>query len=646
MSTLNRINQIEIKMDQAKHDITRKVSPKEASEGFYDAVIIGAGIAGAVVANELSQQGVNVLLVEAGSDQGLSVNGYQKYLDTFYTSTNKNPNSPYPDNQNAPAPRAGVLSRLQYGQPDSKNYIVQNGPVNFDGTYERLVGGTTMHWQANTPRMLPEDFETKRLFNQGIDWPISYQDLEPYYRKAEKEMGVSGNVESQNKEHIDPKTSKKTTASLFAPDYVYPMHAMPPTYLDKVLAKEIGGTEILQGEDVHRLEVLSIPQARNGIPNKKYNPFNDDQDYIPVGAVSNHQDETGERCQGNTNCTPICPVQAKYDARKTLAKGLRTGKIDLLVQTVASKVVIAPDSGRVSCIEYKSYDNSASVRYETGILKGKIFVLAGNAIENARLMLASNLPGSSSLMGRNLMNHIYLLSWALMPKPVGAMRGSLGTSGIEAFRSGYFRKNQAAFHMDIINNGWSFATGAPYSDLISLVDSKNKFGKALKQGLIDTVSRQVLLTLVTEVMPDVNNRITVDPAYSDQMGNLKPVISFHIPDYTLNGLAYGRRVMKQIFRQVGAGDYTQYNPLNWGYLIHDGEELEISGGNHFSGTHIMGSNASNSVVDTNQRSWDHKNLFLTGSGSMPTIGTSNPTLTLTALCFKTTETILKDLTHL
>jgi choline dehydrogenase-like flavoprotein len=148
---------------------------------------------------------------------------------------------------------------------------------------------------------------------------------------------------------------------------------------------------------------------------------------------------------------------------------------------------------------------------------------------------------------------------------------------------------------------------------------------------------------MVDVPPDPNNRVAVDPSYTDALGNLRPVISYGLSEYSVAGAAFGREVSRRIFQRLGAEDYTTYSPLDYGYVFYNGEGLTLNGGNHFSGTHIMGSGPKTSVVDTTQRSWDHANLFLAGSGSMPTIGTSNPTLTLAALCFRTADALKKDL---
>lgn len=606
-----------------------QVSPERAGETEYDVVIVGSGVAGSIVANELAQGGHRVLVIEAGPGNDITVADYAERLERFYSAVSKDNNAPYAENPNAPMPRSYETQKLQPGVANTRGYFVQQGPFEIDSTYARVLGGTTRHWEGKALRMVPDDFELGSRFGQGRDWPIGYADLMSYYARAERELGVSGDVEDQ------------TYAGLtFGEGYVYPMHRMPPSYLDRTVAKDLDGTEVTLDGESYRLSVRSTPQARNGIPNPKYDGG---KGFRPTGAVSIHQAEMGERCQGNTNCVPICPVQAKYDARRTLFAGLETGRVDLLAQTVASKVEVDPASGRVTGIEFKSYADPASSAHTTGTARGKVFVLAANAIENARLMLASGLPSSSGLVGRNLMDHAYLLTWALMPEAVGAYRGPLCTSGIEELRTGSFRRRQAAIRMGIHNDGWGWATASPYTDLELLVDRQNKFGSELRRGLADRISRQVLLACMVEVLPDESNRVTVDPAYTDALGNPRPVIGFGLSQYTLEGVAFARRLSRRIYQRLGAEDHTSYDPTAYGWISYEGEQYVIRGGNHWAGTHLMGASARESVVDERQRSWDHENLYLCGAGSMPSIGTANTTLTLAALCLRSAERIAGEL---
>jgi choline dehydrogenase-like flavoprotein len=611
------------------HADTDVIDHEAVTRKTYDVVIVGSGVSGSILANEVSRSGFSVLVLEAGPGKDLTISEYESYVSRYYAAASKDNNAPYAKNPNAPMPRSTETKRLQPGRPDSDGYLVQNGPFPLDSTYTRVTGGTTRHWEGKALRMLPEDFETYTRFGQGRDWPIAYETLKPYYRKAERELGVSADVEDQTYLGIE-----------FEPDYVFPMRGLPKSYLDQLIARDLDDTEVVLAGEAYRLKVRATPQARNGIPNPDYDRG---KGYVPVGAVSAHQAEMGQRCQGNINCTPICPAQAKYDARKTLAKAIETGRVDMLPQAVASRIRVDPANGRVTGVEYKAYRARQSTGVSTGTAHGRIFIIAANAVETPRLLLASDLPSTSGLVGRNLMDHAYLLSWGLMPEVAGTGRGTQSTSGIEDLRGGSFRSRQAAFRVGIHNEGWGWATGSPYSDLLDLVENKNKYGAALQRGLVDRISRQLLLAFMVELPPDPSNRITVDPSYKDGIGNLRPVLSFNISDYTMRGVAFARELSRRIYRRLGAEDYTTYDPMDYGYVSYQGQGYVIRGGNHWAGTHVMGTTPRNSVVDENQRSWDHENLYLVGAGSMPTIGTANTTLTLSALCFKSAECIVREL---
>ena len=608
---------------------TQRTDHKKASETVYDVVVVGSGISGSIIANELSRSGKTVLMLEAGPGEDRSLAEYEAFLTRFYAAAAKDNQCPYAPNPNAPMPLSSDAVRIWPGQPDSATYLVRNGPMAWDSTYTRVLGGTTLHWEAKTPRMTPEDFRMRSAFGVGLDWPLTYEEISPFYAQAERELGVSADVETQT-----------FCGITFEPGYVFPMRGIPHSYLDKIVAKGVDGTKVELAGEQYELRVRAFPQARNGIPHPDYNGG---KGFVPVGAVSTSQVEEGGRCQGNNNCVPLCPVQAKYNAGKTLAKALQTGCVHFLAQSVASKVIVDPATGRVSGIEVKAYRDPASPRHTTWTMRGHVFVLATNAIENPRLMLASGLASSSGLMGRNLMDHAYLLNWGLLPEVAGTFRGTNCTGGISDLRTGAFRRQQASFAADIHNDGWAWAVGSPYSDLVHMVDQENLFGARLRNALPRRISSQLLLAFMIEVPPDASNRVTVDPAHTDALGNMRPVISYTLPDYTMRGACYARQLAQQLFQRLGAADYTLYDPTDSQYVMYEGQGYVIHGGNHLAGTHIMGASPATSVVDDRQRSWDYENLYLVGGGSMPTIGTSNPTLTLAALCFRSARHIIQQL---
>jgi choline dehydrogenase-like flavoprotein len=111
----------------------------------------------------------------------------------------------------------------------------------------------------------------------------------------------------------------------------------------------------------------------------------------------------------------------------------------------------------------------------------------------------------------------------------------------------------------------------------------------------------------------------------------------------MRGVAYAREFARLVFQRLGAVDYSAYDPSDYGFLTYEGQGYIVRGGNHLAGTHIMGSHKGNSVVNDEQQSWEHENLYLVGGGSMPSIGTANITLTIAALCFRSAEAILKQL---
>lgn len=606
-------------------------SLEEISKRRYDVVIVGGGVSGALIAKELAKEGKNILIVEAGLGEDITLEGYESYVDTFYGQSTKDNQSPFPRNPNARMPRSPELQKPAQGVPETSGYFVQPGPYISDTTYTRVLAGTTMHWEAKTPRMLPEDFEMRTRFGRGRDWPIAYDELAPYVTEMERELGVSAEVDEQKKIGIP-----------YPDGYVYPMHGMPLSYLDKQVAKGIEGTSVELEGKTYGLHVRPYPQARNGVPNKDYDGG---KGYVPDGAVSTHQVEEGGRCQGNNNCVPICPVQAKYHAGKTLTKALNeeNGRVHIISRTVASKVNFDSADGRITSITVKHYESPDNPEHETFEIEGTLYVLAAGAIETARLMLASDMKSTSGLLGRNLMDHAYLLSWARMPEICGTLRGTVCTGGIVDLRGGDFRRNQAAFAVDIHNDGWGWATGGPYTDLISLVDDDNLFGPALRHGLVDRVSKQLLLAFMIEVLPQESNTVTVDPSYTDALGNMRPVVNMSFSGYTMRGAAYARQFARTVFQRLGAADHTRYDPSDFGYVEFDGDGYAIRGGNHLAGTHVMGFSPNDSVVDADQRSWDYPNLYLAGGGSMPTIGTANITLTLAAMCLKTARAIVKEL---
>ncbi|MFT4924295.1 MAG: choline dehydrogenase-like flavoprotein [Phenylobacterium sp.] len=593
----------------------------------YDVVIIGAGIAGSILAKKLGEANKSVLLLESGvkTEQGASRN---TYLNKFYNEVAKVPEAPYPDEPSAP--NALTLQIDNYEKVNktlslkqgTKSYLDQEGsPLPFSSTYERLSGGTMWHWLGTSLRMLPNDFTLQTTYGRGVDWPISYDDLQPYYSQAENLIGVSAN-----------KVDQEYLGITFDEDYDYPMEALPSTITDQVISKGLAAYQLKYPDTTPQLTVTNTPAGRNSI--RRYRKYNN-----------------GRRmCAGNTSCVPICPIQAKYDPTITLAEALETGQVTMLSQTVASNIQLDMTTGLISGVDYIHWKNDGP--NESGTATGKLYVLSAHAIEGPRLLLNSNkqLPdgvaNSSGEVGCNLMDHPVMNAWAVMPEPVYPFRGPVSTSGIESLRDGDFRTDHSAYRIEIHNIGWNWPTNAPYSDMTELVDNQRLFGVELRKALNHKVTHQVDLNFLVEQLPQKTNRVTLSTQYKDALGIPTPKIHYNLDSYDRAGFASAYKTALDIFNRLGAQSKTDFNAQMHSmpnYFEYQDKSFLFQGAGHIAGTTRMGSCKEDSVVDSNLRSWDHPNLFMMGSGVFPTLATSNPTLTIAALTIRAAENIIKTL---
>ncbi|MGW6442189.1 GMC family oxidoreductase [Lentzea sp. NPDC055074] len=538
------------------------------------AVVVGAGFAGSLVAKVLGDNGFHVLVLEAGAEVNPDAVG------RYRTAPVKSPLKPY--RRTAAAP--------------SSDYLLNTGPFAYSSPYLRMNGGTGTAWTGITPRMHPDDFHATD-FGRGRDWPWGYAELEPHYRAAEWEIGIAADADEQ-RQHLP-----------IADGYRYPMHALPRTYLDHAVASVVDGARI----DGRELLVVGTPQARNGVPVDGYRL-------------------DGHRCAGFASCVPICPENAKYTPHRTQKRWAAT--VELRTRCVVNRLH-ADESGRVTEVGYQRYEDDTSGRHTRHSVEADVVVLAAHAVENAKLLLMSGLANSSGQVGRNLMDHPVLLTWALMPQPIGPFRGPGSTTGIEAFRSGPQRRERAPFRIEIGNWGWGWSAGSPDSDTAELVAAGLR-GTALREAVADRVSRQFTLQFEIEQEADPENRVTLG-ADLDPLGNPRPSIHYGLSDYVKDGLLAAKRVSDRIFELLGAEDHTSYKPDEERYFEHDGEPLRYWGAGHGGGTHVMGTSPHDSVVDQWQRCWDHPNLYAVGCGSMPSLGTSNPSLTMAALALRTAK---------
>ena len=207
-------------------------------------------------------------------------------------------------------------------QDPKQAYLVQKGPLAFASTYERINAGTVRHWLGTSLRNLPNDFEMKTKYNKFVDWPIKYHHLDPWYGLAEHEIGVSANKNEQDYLGIT-----------FAPNYNYPMPGIRCRWWTSRSKKPCPTSRPISAMENIQWKISPTPAGRNSQPY-----------------------QNRRVCAGNTNCIPICPIQAKYDPSVTLADALRTGNVEIRYRTVASQVVV-DGNGKVSGIDNITYDD-------------------------------------------------------------------------------------------------------------------------------------------------------------------------------------------------------------------------------------------------------------------------------------------------
>lgn len=600
----------------------------------YDAVIVGSGISGALIAKQLGLKGKRVLILEAGAEVPANIDGF---LERFFLSTSKVPEIPYtpeiftppggniltnPGTWNAGRPTVLTLDASNWQNPDQA-YLIQKGPLAFGSTYDRVGAGTTRHWLGTSLRFVPNDFKMKTVYDRLVDWPFGYDELEVWYGRAEHEIGVSADKANQDYLGIT-----------FPPDYNYPMPSIPMSMVDDAVAAGITGLTI----DGIPLTVTETPAGRNSQPY-----------------------QSRRVCAGNTNCIPICPIQAKYDASVTLNDALQTGNVEIRFRTVASDIIVG-DNGQITQVNFLQYQAENGPQTGSGSVTARIFIMAGHAIETPKLLLMSTNGGrtpngvanSSGMVGRNLMDHPLYLAWALAPAQLFPYRGPLSTSGIENLRDGPFRTERAAFRIEIGNEGWNFPINDPYTTTLDFINGTNfstlnpssdaLSGALLVAKLNDIFTRQFRFGFLVEQSPEDDNRVTL-AAETDHLGLPRPQITCDLSDYTKRGMAAAKQAADSLFTSMKATQFTQPpaadDPSTFVIDI-DGTptRLKYFGSGHVVGTYRMGADKTQSVVDPYSRSWDHPNLFLVGSGVFPTIATGNPTLTIAALALRTADKIL------
>ena len=538
-----------------------------------NAVIVGSGAGGGVVAKELSESGLSVVLLERGK-------WFTPFDDRKDDLRNQRTcalgNSFGPDDR---SPRVYVDGSGKEFTVDPRHWAYSNNAA--------CVGGGTLSYGAMAWRFMEDDFRLRTKYGTVAgstldDWPITYWDLEPYYEKAEWEVGVSGD-DSNN---IFRAPRKRPL----------PMPPLPPNRSFQILepaAKRLG------------LHPFHIPMLRNSVP------------YNGRGACM--------RCRWCVGFA--CEVNAKCGTQNTvIPRAISTGNCDLRSECIA-KEVLTDDRGKIRGVAY--YDARGRYQEQTSDL----VVVSGSAVESARLLLNSKsrmfptgLGNRYDWVGRNLQGHAYTGAAGLFEQDVYDDLGpgaSLAICDFNHNNPGFVAGGLLA--NEFIRTPYQVVTGVSGEGI-------PRWGKAHKDFMRKYFKRNMTVMGPMQEMPVFDSRVQVDPKVKDAWGIPVARISGRHHENDLLGTKFMTEKAVLWLKEAGA---IQTIPFHWTFLGIP------SGGQHQAGTCRMGSDPQTSVVDKFCRVHDVDNLYVIDGSVHPNNGGFNPVLTIMAIAYYASANIVK-----
>lgn len=532
----------------------------------YDVIVIGAGAGGGVAAGVLAEAGKRVLLLERGRDLSFDDIGRDHLRNQRLSQYGHNAGPDIDGN-----PRTGTNGRLI--RPHEGGY--HNNAA--------CVGSGTRVYGAQAWRFMPQDFRMASLYgvpdgSSLADWPISYDDLAPYYEKAEWEIGVAG--DHQTMTHL--------------PNYNQPYPMSP-------LSLSLQGQTHRRGLDALGWQAVPVPLLINTEPY--------------------HNRPACTRCQ---HCVGFaCPVDAKNGTQNTLIeRALESGNCDLVTQAMVERI-LTDDGGRVSGVVYHDRDGE---RIEA---RAAVVVLSAGAVETARLLLNSataqepdGMGNNSDQVGRHLQGHYYPGASGLFTQPVRDDLGPGASMATPQFNHG---------NDDIIGGGML----ADEFVLLPIIFWKRflppdtpRWGSENKRFMRESYRHVSAVKGPVQEIPSPDARVSLDPAVRDRYG---------IPVAHLSGTTHPETVRTATFMHERATEWLTASGAvkTWGQP----PGLHLSGGQHQAGTCRMGDDPATSVVDQWSRVHGHDNLFVADGSVHVTNSGFNPVLTIMALAWRTAEHI-------
>ena len=546
----------------------------------YDAVIVGSGAGGGMAAHELTKAGARVLLLEAG---GMWDNTKDSSMLTQPWET----------------PRRGASTPDRpFGEHDAciGGWNIPGEPfttapgTRFNWWRGRMLGGRTNHWGRISLRFGPDDFKGKDKDGLGDNWPISYNDIKPYYDEVDDLVGIFGSKEGL-RNHPDGN---------FLP-------APKPRCWE---------TMVKRAADKHkvtcipsRLSILTKP--KNGRP----------------------------ACHYCGQCNRGCAVNANFSSTNVLLPpAMATGRLTMITNAMAREVTLG-SNGLADGVTYVDKATNTDRR-----VRAKVVVLAASACESARLLLNSKsarfphgLANSSGVVGKYLTDTTGTDVAGFIPKlENGIPHNEDGVGGGHLY-SPWWLDNKTldfprGYHIEI----WG-GRGQPSYGFMGGIDNYPAFGgygKALKDSYRRLYGTTIGFSGRGEMIPNADSYCEIDPEVKDQWGI--PVLKFHWKwsDYEYKQVRHMQETFRALIAEMGGEVFSPMPTAEEGYGIATGGQII-----HELGCVRMGNDPGSSAVNANCQAHDVKNLFVADGGPFVSQADKNPTWTILALSMRTSEYI-------
>jgi choline dehydrogenase-like flavoprotein len=555
-------------------------------------VIIGSGAGGGMAAKVLTEAGANVLMLEAGP-----------MFDTRRDS--KMMAWPYQ------SPRRGLpIPERQFGEFDAGwgGWTLEGEPYTsapgdrFDWFRTRMLGGRTNHWGRISLRFGPDDFRRKSLDGLGDDWPITYEDLKPYYDSIDRYIGLFGSNEGLPND----------------PDGIFQPPPKPRCY------------ELLIKQASERLNIRCIPirlsiltQPLNGRP----------------------------ACHYCGQCGRACAAHANFSSPSVLLPpALATKRLTIVTSAMAREVTVG-DDGLATGVTYVDKNTGRENH-----ARGRIVVMAASACETARLLLNSKsarfpqgLGNSSGVVGKYLTDTTGTGVRGFIPKMMsGVPHNEDGASGSHLFMP-WWGDNKTldfprGYHIELGGGrrmpGFGTLGGVHLYNGIGADGrpvSSGGYGKHLKDDYRRFYGATVGFAGRGEMIPNENSYCEIDPTVVDRWGI--PVLRFHWKwtDHELKQVKHMQETFRAIIHEMGGTPMSPMPTAEQSYGIEPGGRII-----HEVGCVRMGNDAKTSVLNSNCQAHDCRNLFVTDGGPFVTNPDKNVTWTILALAMRTSEYIAEQ----